>query len=246
MARRQNIERRRKQIRHYQARRRRRSPVWRAFLFWWAPALVCGLALAGMASTAVGFLAFRPGGGDPARYALPPARLGLAQATAGEVGELLRMGNARRLVGALGDADIGISLDLPLPEPRPVAFARPGPLPEARARASADAWHQALPPVAGEPTAGAAPKVSVRPDEALAAAGFRMEAAAPEGRGKAVFWVRLGEDGRVAAALRFAPSGKETAALRALRVAVGKGRGKGPAQGTVTVVWDDDEAEDEP
>ena len=114
MARRQNIERRRKQIRHYQARRRRRSPVWRAFLFWWAPALVCGLALAGMASTAVGFLAFRPGGGDPARYALPPARLGLAQATAGEVGELLRMGNARRLVGALGDADIGISLDLPL------------------------------------------------------------------------------------------------------------------------------------
>ena len=70
MARRQNIERRRKQIRHYQARRRRRSPVWRAFLFWWAPALVCGLALAGMASTAVGFLAFRPGGGDPERYAL--------------------------------------------------------------------------------------------------------------------------------------------------------------------------------
>lgn len=243
MARRQNIERRRKQIRHYQARRRRRSPVWRALLFWWAPALVCALAFAGLAALTVGFAAFRPGVGDPARYGLPAAGLGLVRATAEEVGELLRMGNARRLVGALGDADIGISLDLPLPEPKALAVARLAPLPEAGARLGAGARRPALPPLA-EGAAPERPSFAVRADAALEAAGFRMGAAAPEGRGKAVFWVRLGEDGRVASALRFAPSGAETAALRALRVAVGAGRGRGAAQGTVTVVWDN--AEDKP
>ena len=45
MARNLNIERRRKLIRHYQAMRRRRSPVRRAFTYWWGSALLSMLTL---------------------------------------------------------------------------------------------------------------------------------------------------------------------------------------------------------
>ena len=60
MSRRLNIERRRKRIRHYRAQRRRRSPAWRALLYWWAPAVVCLLTWLALVQTMALFWG-RPG-----------------------------------------------------------------------------------------------------------------------------------------------------------------------------------------
>lgn len=240
MARRQNIERRRKQIRHYQARRRRRSPVWRALLFWWAPALVFAMAGAALLLAIVGFSLFRPGVGAPGRYVLPQAGLHLVHATAAQVGEVLRMGNARRLLGALSDADIGISLKLPLPEPRAMAFAPLDPLPPIDTRRHSPARTLPL-PLAWEWKTDVARHdnhFEVRIADALEKAGFSATPKPPPGRGKAVFWVGLDGKGCAETVLRLAPSGVETAPLRALRTALLAGRGQGAAQGTVTVIWD--------
>ena len=99
MARRLNIERRRKRIRHYRAQRRRRSPAWRALLFWWAPALIVAVAALALAQAVAAFVG-RPGAGPAARYALPRPSLGLVAATAAQAEELRRLGNVRRLAGA--------------------------------------------------------------------------------------------------------------------------------------------------
>ena len=114
MSRRLNIERRRKRIRHYRAQRRRRSPAWRALLFWWAPALVCLLAGLALAQTVRAFL-LRPGEQLTATWTPPEARepgLGMVWATADEAEALRRrLGNVRRRAGALMDADIGLQQD---------------------------------------------------------------------------------------------------------------------------------------
>lgn len=243
MARRLNIERRRKRIRHYRAQRRRRSPAWRALLFWWAPALIVAVAALALAQAVAAFVG-RPGAGPAARYALPRPSLGLVAATAAQAEELRRLGNVRRLAGALGDADIGISLAPRLPEPDPLPLGPLGALPRPRA-AGRGVGAAALPPAAEALAAAPAPREArVRPSAALAEAGFRARLPRPEGRGRCVFWVELDAAGRVATAARFEPAGAETPALRQVRDALLAGRGRGAAQGFVTVAWDEAGKED--
>ena len=241
MARRLNIERRRKQIRHYRARRRRRSPAWRALLFWWAPAIVCALTFLALAAMLTGFSLSRPGVGPESRYRLPGAGMRLVRVPQEQANAWMRAGNARRVATApLGDAEVGISLGLPLPEPGPLArgkalahLSRPA----AHGETGAPSPGAALPPAWETPAGAPAEEAAVRLRADAALAGFRAEVRPPPGRGSATFWVELGADGRPTTVLRFAPAGAETAPLRALRTALLRGRGRGRGQGEITVHW---------
>ena len=128
MARNLNIERRRKLIRHYQAMRRRRSPVRRAFTYWWGSALLSMLTLGVLALLVLGpWKHLHQGPAQRACWSLPEPGLTLRRASAREVAELRRQGAARRAAMALSDREVGISLAGKLPEPKRLGG---NPLPE--------------------------------------------------------------------------------------------------------------------
>lgn len=243
MSRRLNIERRRKRIRHYRAQRRRRSPAWRALLFWWAPALVCLLAGLALAQTVALFWG-RPGFLLDATWTPPEMRepgLGMVWATADEAQALRRrLGNVRRRAGALQDADIGISFAQEVPEPVRLDFEPFGPLPQASLAQEAPTADLALPPAAESVAVAPRKPFGLRTtaEGALREVGYVFDWKPPAGRGYADFLVTLGPEGRPETVARLAPKGPETAALRGLRRALEAGRGEGPAQGIVRVRWE--------
>ena len=243
MSRRLNIERRRKRIRHYRAQRRRRSPAWRALLFWWAPALVCLLAGLALAQTVALFWG-RPGFLLDAMWTPPEMRapgLGMVWATADEAQALRRrLGNVRRRAGALQDADIGISFAQGVPEPVRLDFEPLGPLPQASIAQEAPTADLALPPAAESVAVAPRKPFGLRTtaEGALREVGYVFDGRPPAGRGYADFLVTLGPEGRPETVARLAPKGPETAALRGLRRALEAGRGEGPAQGIVRVRWE--------
>lgn len=241
MPRRLNIERRRKRIRHYTARRRRRSPVRRALAYWWGTVAIGAVAALMFGAMAFDFLARRP-----ARQAPPRRRPGLClvSATAEEVSGVVRTGNARRLATALSDREIGISLAPRLPEPTPRTPPPLPPLPETALAVHGEGEEGKLLPAFMDAAAGVAPMagepVRARSAATLAAAGFRVGAwpALRTGpAGVARFWLSLDAEGRPETVLRLAPKGAENDWLRALRMALFAGRGKAGAQGIVTVTW---------
>lgn len=242
MSRRLNIERRRKRIRHYTAKRRRRSPVHRAILFWWGTVLL-------LTATAILFgLIFalrnlgRPGEGAASRWLLPPAGLQLIYASEAEVAEALRMGNARRSARAMSDADIGISFAMRLPEPERLKLKPLPPLPESlRVLRPARPAAANLPPLAGTPAQPAgAETVTLRTERTLTEAGYapqiRQQPEKDE-RGSAVFSVYLDDSGRALHVFRLSPAGDETPWLKAVRLALLQTRGTAAASGRVTIIW---------
>ena len=244
MSRRLNIERRRKRIRHYRAQRRRRSPAWRALLYWWAPAVVCLLTWLALVQTMALFWG-RPGFLLILTWTPPlsrPAGLALVTATPAETEALRqRLGNVRRRAGDLRDADIGISFAPSLPEPVPLAFEPLGEPPTLGAGLGAAAETGLGLPPAYESVAGGGRKpfgLRTEAATALRAAGFVFDWKPPAGRGRAVFLVALGPGGRPETVARLEPAGPETEALRRLRRALEAGRGEEPAQGIVTVQWE--------
>ena len=146
----------------------------------------------------------------------------------------------RRHVGILSLLGVLLGGVLSLSGWDAMAFAPLDPLPPIDTRRHSPA--RALPlPLAWEWKADVARhenRFEVRIAETLGKAGFSATPEPPPGRGKAVFWVGLDDKGCAETVLRLAPSGVETAPLRALRTALLAGRGQGAAQGTVTVVWD--------
>lgn len=247
MARNLNIERRRKLIRHYQAMRRRRSPVRRAFTYWWGTLLLSALTVGALATTVHGWCAegrvTRAEGAKPLRA--PGLQLRLASAT--QVAELMRLGNARRSAMALSDREVGITLDGALPEPEPLGGKPLAPLVLEVAIAGAqEAQATLLPPAYAGPEAASdaraekARAFEVTLDTALAEAGFPAPEAPAlvEGPGRAVFQVALDGVGRPESVLRLAPAGEESADLRRLRLALSAQRGaRGPAEGLVICRW---------
>ena len=201
MSRRLNIERRRKRIRHYRAQRRRRSPAWRALLFWWAPALVCLLAGLALAQTVALFWG-RPGFLLDATWTPPEMRepgLGMVWATADEAQALRRrLGNVRRRAGALQDADIGISFAQEVPEPVRLDFEPLGPLPQASIAQEAPTADLALPPAAESVAVAPRKPFGLRTtaEGALREVGYVFDWKPPAGRGYADFLVTLGPEGR--------------------------------------------------
>ncbi len=247
MPRRLNIERRRKRIRHYTARRRRRSPVRRALTYWWGT-LAVGVPTALMrGGVAFGFATRRP---FVVARPLPQAGLSLIVATEAEVSGIVRTGNARRLATALGDTDIGISLAPSLPEPAPIA---PPPLPPpagvpTREAGPGEAALALLPAFAEAAPAKAGKAQGIgtqaRIDAALAEVGFAVggwPVSDGQTTGSAWFWLELDAEGYPETVLRLSPTGAENHWLRQLRTALSAGRGNGGARGTVTVVWGPEE-----
>lgn len=241
MSRRLNIERRRKRIRHYTARRRRRSPVHRAVLFWWGTVLLLGLT-----GCLIGLLlllrsVWRPGWGGESRWELPRASLCLIYASESDVSEALRMGNARRSACAMSDADIGISFEMPLPEPEEIAFDALPPLPASFAARDRDACSLAsLPPMYQGPIEVSTAPASVYTVATLTKVGYLPTLRAnpePNTRGTATFFVRLDESGRAQHVLRLSPVGEETPWLKLLRKHLLRTRGTAAATGRVTFTW---------
>lgn len=243
MPRRLNIERRRKRIRHYTARRRRRSPVRRALTYWW------GTVAIGVATALVfGMMAFDFLARRPMRQECPRRRPGLSLilATAEEVSGVVRTGNARRLATALSDREIGISLAPRLPEPAPRIPPPLPPLSETTpvARGERDEGCSLLPTFMGTTAEKQAPEstasLQVRFTSTLSAVEFRVGSwptPHKEPAGMARFWLSLDAEGRPETVLRLTPQGAESDWLRALRTALFAGRGKTGAQGFVTVTW---------
>ena len=241
MARNLNIERRRKLIRHYQAMRRRRSPVRRAFTYWWASALLTVITCGVLALAVLGpWHRLQQGSMQPERWALPAPGLTLRRASAQEVAKLQRQGNARRAAMALSDREVGISLAGKLPEPRPLGGK---PLPELALSISVGAAgidpEDLLPSCYTPPAAAESRTVQVA--DALKAAGYAPEfprEATPAGRGSAIFQVSLDAQGRPETVLRLKPTGAETDFLRALRLELSTQKGScGPAEGLVICRW---------
>lgn len=244
--RRLNIERRRKRIRHYTARRRQRSPVRRAFVYWWSTAVIGASAILLLGEVALGFATRRP---SNATRALPRAGLGFIIATAEEVSGIVRTGNARRLSTALSDADIGISLAPNLPEPSRREPSPLSPLPEPTLEATAEHGQVAvaLLPSFTDSIGGKSkeasrdPVIRTRMDAGLVSAGFAVKTwpAVPIGKedGAARFWLTLDAEGRPETVLRLSPKGAEDVWFRQLRMALAAGRGDREASGIVTVLW---------
>lgn len=223
MPRRLNIERRRKRIRHYTARRRRRSPVRRALAYWWG-----AVAIGAVAALLFGAMAFDFPTRRPVRQTRPRRRPGLCLV----------------LATALSDREIGISLAPRLPEPIP---RTPPPLPPfpktALAARDEGAGGKLLPAFMGAAERQAperATPLRARFAATLSAVGFRVEvwpAPRKESMGMARFWLSLDAEGRPETVLRLAPKGAESDWLRTLRTALFAGCGEASAQGIVTVTW---------
>ncbi len=241
MARNLNIERRRKLIRHYQAMRRRRSPVRRAFTYWWASALLSVLTAGGLALAILGpWCRLQQGPSPQARWKLPVPGLTLRLASEQAVAELRRQGAARRAAMALSDREVGISLAGKLPEPRPLGGK---PLPELALSISVGTGEgdpEALLPSCYTPPVAVESR-TMQVAEALRLAGYAPHfprEAAPTGRGLAIFQVSLDAQGRAETVLRLAPAGAETQLLRALRLGLSAQQGTcGPAEGLVICRW---------
>lgn len=242
MARNLNIERRRKLIRHYQAMRRRRSPIRRAFTYWWGSTLLSAITAGALALAVLGpwSLLRRSAARTEPRGALPEPGLTLRLASAQEAAELRRQGAARRAAMALSDREVGISLAGKLPEPKPLGGK---PLPELALAISVGAAAvdpEGLLPSCYTPQA-AVDSRTVQVAEALQAAGYAPHfprEAAVAGRGLAVFHVVLDAQGRAETVLRLEPAGAETEILRALRLGLTAQQGAcGPAEGLVICRW---------
>lgn len=240
MARRLNIERRRKRIRHYTAKRRLRSPLHRAVLYWWGPLLLFAVTAALLVGPLVrAFDRENRVGVGFGRAFFPPSGLRLVRASEADVAEVIRAGNVKRLADALSDEDVGISMDLPvaatralprlpLIEPRKPT-ARPGSLPYA-----------AFIPKAMEPapeSVGSAGGLLLQVDGALGRVAFATDAVGSDVHTaealNALFEVALDDDGRVMAVFRIRPAGEETETLRRLRRLLEHGHGNGAASGKV-------------
>ncbi len=248
MARRLNIERRRKRIRHYAARRRRRSPLRRAILFWWSSIVVLGVTLLFLAKLTVELAFYDVGKRPTEAYRLPPATLQLVYASQAEINERLRMGNARRIAVAMSDADIGLSLDVSLPEPSPLTTKALPPLTLNYNKQNAVALSsgELLPRAYTPEEAADAERIKVTVSDDLVkvkyALGTLPECPKDEPAGRAVFWVRLDDNGRPETVLRVSPLGEETPWQRALRVHLGACTGTAWARGRITIYWTAEEA----
>ncbi len=248
MARQLNIDLRRKRIRHYHARRRRRSPLWRAFTFWWSAGLVIGLTWLILAKLTLNFFLDDYGERELASYQLPQPSLRLIHVSAQEIEERLRMGNARRSAIAMQDSEIGISLETRLPEPPPPEQRPLVPLSGQTVTMASQAELQFnyLPPLAQTQEPAATRQTFLRLPQQLTAVNFGFAEAlppAPEGTpaGRADFWVKLNEEGRVTSVLRLAPNGEESAWLKSLRLFIAKGKADGTGYGILTLYWTNEE-----
>ncbi len=243
MARRLNIERRRKRIRHYAARRRRRSPLHRALMYWWGPGIVLLVMLLLLAKLTVHFVFDGIGTRRVEAYSLPEASLRLVYMSQSEINDRLRMGNARRIAVAMSDADIGLSLDVALPEPGILEGKALPPLlidlPVSDRQKLSEVSY--LPQAYVAPERAPVARVRMVVSEELEAARFTLGALpkTPKGEssGRADFWVMLDERGRVETVLRASPFGEETAWQKRLRVYLGTGLGTSAGRGRVTIYW---------
>lgn len=240
MARRLNIERRRKRIRHYTAKRRLRSPLHRAVLYWWGPLLLFAVTAALLVGPLVrAFDRENRVGVGFGRAFLPPSGLRLVRASEADVAEVIRAGNVKRLAVALSDEDVGISMDPPVAAPRTLPRL---PLVEPRkpTAQTGNLPYAAFIPKATEPAVGPVGTtggLSLRMDGSLDRVAFATDALGndvqPAEVLNALFEVALDGDGRVMAVFRIRPAGEETETLRRLRRLLEHGRGNGAASGKV-------------
>ncbi|MEG1480702.1 MAG: hypothetical protein RSD41_06855 [Kiritimatiellia bacterium] len=241
MARRLNIERRRKRIRHYTERRRQRSPVRRAFTYWWATVLLLTMTLGCLAMLIVATNPFGRGAMlGRGRYALPFSGLRLVRAPAAEVAAIVRAGNAKRLAGALSDEDIGISLKTLPVELAQLDFQPLPPLALGDMEAVRVSEVHLVPPFVPQPEVRKDRAIRARFSPLLLAANYRLfaEFPAPKGtRGEAIFEIVLDDNGIPESVLRLRPKGNEDDWLRALRMVLASGRGQGSAAGRITIDW---------
>ena len=247
MARHLNIERRRKRIRHYYTARRQRSPLRRAFTFWWGAAVL--LALTGSALSGLIFHGrfALPARDVGSRWELPSPSMRLLVASASAIESVVRAGNARRVaIDVLKERDVGISLEAKLPELKPLPKALQAEAPRI-VFAREEVPDKILPPVPADALAESAlgkDALVTRLDASLQKAEFALEPAKdapPAGAGSAQFWLKLDAYGRAEVILRLYPAGEETAWLRHLRVKLEASRGKQSAEGTVTIIWNREE-----
>lgn len=243
MARRLNIERRRKRVRQYTARRRRRSPVRRAFSYWWGTGLLLLLTFAVMGPLTARVLTTMGAPEAPEHYQLQPAGLRLVQVPAEAIAKAVRQGSVKRQTAALDDAEIGLSLAAKAPEPAvmPVAPLSPMPFSKGETR-EVTSVVEFLPEadVGQEVDVADSSPVVVRMDAALEKAGFTLRSLPkpPAGsRGWVIFRVELDANGNAETVLREAPGGEETAWLRELRMTLAFGKGTRACRGFCHIIW---------
>lgn len=245
MARNLNIERRRKQIRHYQARRRRRSPLRRAFIFWWGALTVSVVTLWALAETVEGFFR-REAVAQRVEARCQPVEdaLRIYYIPRPAMEEIKRMGNVRRRPKEMRDEEVGLSLAPVLPEPKPLPQVHFAPL-VGKVAETAPEPLRILPQMTRQ-TVLAPTRLRFSPDEPLVAVDFRPAVGdlpmMGDRAGVAEFWVTLRADGWPESVLRLAPRGEETPWLRALRTRLNGTRGQRAAAGRVKVIWTPEES----
>ncbi|MDO5462983.1 MAG: hypothetical protein Q4F99_05830 [bacterium] len=240
MSRKLNIERRRKRIRHYTARRRQRSVVRRAFSYWWSTVLVLLFVLFALAHTMIWF--YPRATADQATFALPHARESMRYVSKEEINAFLTKGTFQQTSQLLSDEDVGISLNIAIPEVpayRPQPFGESPQLPDEKRsflslhllpNAYTDEMALNRKPV---------PTCTHVLSPSLIAAGYAFTLPSlPHDRVEdATFLIETNAQGNVESVLRLQPKGAESDVLRKVRFALQKGSAKGATEGTIHFQW---------
>lgn len=240
MSRTLNIERRRKRIRHYHARRRQRSAWRRAFSYWWSTALILVFVFLATTNTVIWFY---PRATDTiSNFALPEAKESIHYASREAIRAHLTRGTFQQTSKILSDDDIGISLDHPLPTLPPYTPKPLGALPTLK---------QAMPPLSAlhiVPKAYRAEFTSkqkvvpaltthLSPTLKLAHYTFTLPTPPDDFVGDATFLIESNAEGKVETVLRLAPTGAESEFLSRVRLALLGGLTQKAAQGTLRLQW---------
>lgn len=240
MSRKLNIERRRKRIRHYNARRRQRSLLRRAFSYWWSTLAILIFVISALANTMIWFY---PRAKAPvASFVLPKAQESVYYISRDEINAFLANENFQQVAHPISDKDVGILLELTLPTiPAYVEQPLP-PLPQPQSEKTKLSDMRLLPKAyTPKPTMAETSTITVKEilDPSLKAANYTFTLPTPptDDVANATFFIQSNEKGEIETVLCLAPEEKESEFLATVRRALQQGTTQGAAHGTIHLKW---------
>lgn len=240
MSRKLNIERRRKRIRHYNARRRQRSVMRRAFSYWWSTVLVLLFVLFALANTMIWF--YPRATVDKGTFSLPKARESIRYVSKEEIDAFFTKGTFQQTSHLISDEDVGISLKIDIPEV-PTYIPQPlGEFPTPPNEKTSLLSLNLLPKAYTDDIAlslKTVPTFNQVLSPSLISAGYTFTLPSPpqDYVEDATFLIQTNDKGTVDSVLRLLPKGSESDFLRKVRLALQKGTTQGATEGTIHFQW---------